>query len=610
MKKITDIICICLVAILFAGVVVLNATQANRPTVSELEKRELASMPELTGESLADGSFFSGVSTFISDTFIGRDKLVALSKQMDTLKGIDYSIGGKDDTFVVINPGGQDTGIPVDSGISDKINEALNNLESGNNDTDTNPPETQEPQDTEDTSDTRETDRIPFDTDPVDSEDTNDTNDTNDTDDTGSGTEPEYEDIPVGMTQLDNGTIEQVTDRIIKGDHVTMLTVSRGDISLTPGSGSSVTAVPTTALGGGAELVWSVSDPKVATIAPAQDGSVNIKAAGAGTCTVSCRTKDGSFTSNCNITVAEITDSGTQQGVEADFLPSGLFIYGDAVYTPAYYNEYASQTYAQAALYYKTLFGSGVRVSLVVSPVSAMVIDNPAITSQISNQKDILDAMAALCDPSINFVDTYTEMYAHRSEYLFFKSDHHWTARGAYYAYAAYSRSIGIEPTPISSFGYEVVNDAYQGTMYSYTYDARVANFYDQVEVYIPTKAHTMTVTDINGYVYDYDSSIVIGHHSYLSFISGDHPYTVINVPENPQDRNVLVLKDSFGNAFVPYLCEIFGNIYVVDVRHSSMNVYEQFKDMGITDIIFMNNIQAANNTAWSSMYMAAVGIY
>ena len=96
---------------------------------------------------------------------------------------------------------------------------------------------------------------------------------------------------------------------------------------------------------------------------------------------------------------------------------------------------------------------------------------------------------------------------------------------------------------------------------------------------------------------------------NYLAFISGDHPYTVINVPDNPQDRNCIVLKDSFGNAFVPFLCEHFGNIFVVDVRHTNMNVYETLSQYNITDIIFMNNIQAANNATWAEMFMNAVGV-
>ena len=91
--------------------------------------------------------------------------------------------------------------------------------------------------------------------------------------------------------------------------------------------------------------------------------------------------------------------------------------------------------------------------------------------------------------------------------------------------------------------------------------------------------------------------------------MAGKSGRSINNVPENPQDRNALVLKDSFGNAFVPYLCEHFGNIIVVDTRYTTMNVYEQLKDYGLTDIIFVNNVQAANSYSWSKKYLAAVGV-
>ncbi len=117
-KKLVDIICAVLVIVLFAAVVVLNVAQADRPTVSELEKRELAQMPAFSFQSLTDGTFFSGISSFISDTFVGRDKLVELSKQMETLKGIDYSVSN-DNTLVILNPGQSDQDT---TDLTDKIN--------------------------------------------------------------------------------------------------------------------------------------------------------------------------------------------------------------------------------------------------------------------------------------------------------------------------------------------------------------------------------------------------------------------------------------------------------------------------------------------------------
>ena len=77
-NKLVDIVCVCVVGALFGGIALWNLVQPNRPVISESEKRKLAAMPEFSVSSLADGSYFAGVSAFISDTFVERDRLVGL----------------------------------------------------------------------------------------------------------------------------------------------------------------------------------------------------------------------------------------------------------------------------------------------------------------------------------------------------------------------------------------------------------------------------------------------------------------------------------------------------------------------------------------------------
>lgn len=627
-QKVVDIVCLCVAGVLFGSVALLNLIQPDRPTESAMEQRSLAEMPAFSLESLADGSFFAETSVFVSDTFLYRDKLVGLSKKMDTLRGIDYSVGGAEDSFVLLdNASGSADGedeaanaaadqiaaafdsllnqpqteaeetpvpavpdVPADSEIieefpeGDTISEEIVAPE-GEIEEEPAPeqhPEPEIPADAAGDVSAETPEEVPAET-PAEAE-------------PEAGTEPEVPAVP-----------EEPAAPV-----VTAIRLSKNTLKLTVGSGSVVSATVDSTAESGAKVRWSISDKTIASISMNPKGGIDVKGVAEGTCTLTCSAGEGDakVQQKCEITVMAVTaQTPADENLTADFLPDGLFIYGDGVYTQAYYSATNSQNYAQTAAYYKTLFGDKTRVSMVVAPVSAMVIDNPTVTSKIPDQKDILDKMAAFADPSVNFVDAYTEMYDHRDEYLFFKSDHHWTARGAYYAYSAFAKSVGLEPTPLDGFDYAVMNDSYHGSMYNYTYDARVKNFVDTIEAFFPRKAHTMTVSAIGGATYNYDKCIVSTNKTYVTFIAGDNPYTVINVPDNPQDFNVLVLKDSFGNAFIPFLCEHYGNIIVVDTRHSGMNVYEQLKDYGLSDIIFVNNIQAANSSSWYSMYMKAVGV-
>jgi len=103
----------------------------------------------------------------------------------------------------------------------------------------------------------------------------------------------------------------------------------------------------------------------------------------------------------------------------------------------------------------------------------------------------------------------------------------------------------------------------------------------DTLIIYTPQKEHSMTVYYATGGFKTYDSCIPTQiSRSYTTIIGGDNPYTVINVPENPQDQNILVFKDSFGNAMIPYLVEHYGNIHIVDPRYAEFNITEFFKDL------------------------------
>lgn len=592
MKKIDKITAIVL-AVLFAAVTGANLFQPNRPTESALEQRTLAKIPAFSLIALTDGSYFSGLSSFFSDTFLGRDALVDAAKEMDTLMGIPYDMGGEEQ-FALLQTGNQTQTGPDASdeeALAEAFDKLMNRTETETT-ADPDVPET-EPAETE-ADETEPPETEPAETEPAETE--------------PAETEPE-ETKPAETEPDETKPAETEPQETTPSQTVNAVTLSRETVRLTIGSGSVVYATVDTSDGKGASVSWSISDKNIATIAKNPGGGIDVKGVAEGECTLYCRSGDQAK-AECKIIVSKVT-SVTQNvdNATADFLTNGMFIYGDGVYTPAYYSESSAKYYAQTMAYYKSLFGKDIRVNVIMTPVSSMVIDNPSVQARISDQGEIQDKVAALMDKSVNFVDVYSEMYAHRDEYLFFRSDHHWTQLGAYYAYRAFAESLDMVPTELKDLNYSVINDSYSGSMYTFTKDSRVKNFKDTIESWTTKKKMTMTVTTSYGGINTYDSCITPYGNNYVSFIAGDNPYTVINVPENPQDKNILVLKDSFGNAFVPYLCEHYGNIIVVDVRYTDMNVYEHLKDYGLTDIVFVNNVQAALSTTWSKMYLKAVGV-
>ena len=203
-------------------------------------------------------------------------------------------------------------------------------------------------------------------------------------------------------------------------------------------------------------------------------------------------------------------------------------------------------------------------------------------------------------------VDTVSALLAHNDEYIYFRTDHHWTALGAYYAYEAVCQALGMEPVDIDTMEVIDMGD-FIGSLYG-----RAKNPWklkrDNLYVYMPQSDITNTV---------YYSSIYSNGQAYPMLTvdanwSDDSKYSVfgtdwpINHLENRDQKgkpNCIVVKDSFGNCFLPFLTQNFENIYAVD--------YRKFRDMPLIQlaeaydcdyVIFMPYLAATQSVDGPSM--------
>ena len=564
MRKVINIITLVIIAALLAAVSLFNIFQTNRPTQSLEEQRTLAEFPVFSWQSLTDGSFFSGIDSFVSDTFIGREQLIALSKKMELARGITSD---KDIVFIPVTPvddvnDEDEFSVPTVTDSPDSAKDPETDIsETSSPDTDlpeTDPPETDSP-------------------------------------------ESEPEDTDPSETDLSDG--------------LTAIILNKENTTLTIGGSVSLNAtVEPEELIESTKISWYVSDKNIVSIR-AESDQIIVTALAEGSVSITAKTKNG-LSAVCEIKVIKSAAPGSDvTGIgdavcsdEPEILTNGMIIYNGAVYSIPYLVEKNARYYAQTMEYYDSLFKDA-QVSSLIAPLSSSLVEEPSLKKRITDQKKMISTIGSYMSDGINNIEIYDELFAHRDEYLYFKSDHHWTQRGAYYAYKIFAESVGFEAAPLSDFEEVLLNDAFQGTMYSYTKDERVKLIYDSVYAYIPPKEHTMTIYYSNGSTKTFDSSITRAYKSYQSFINGDNPYTIINVPENPQDCNILVFKDSYGNAMIPFLTEHYGNILVVDPRYVNFNVYDLLKDYPLRDILFLNNIYNPNVAGWTRNLLRSVGV-
>ena len=159
----------------------------------------------------------------------------------------------------------------------------------------------------------------------------------------------------------------------------------------------------------------------------------------------------------------------------------------------------------------------------------------------------------------LNLVPTYRTLYAD-GEYVYYRTDHHWTTLGAYYAYCDILRAFGMENDIISakSFQKETVATDFRGTF------ASASGFYfvppDSVEVWLLGNEEDFLVT-ADGCFLDggfYNRVHLSGNDKYSVFLDGTHDVVTITKKDGTDRPTLAIFKDSFANSVAPFLAQHF----------------------------------------------------
>ena len=275
----------------------------------------------------------------------------------------------------------------------------------------------------------------------------------------------------------------------------------------------------------------------------------------------------------------------------------GLFLYQNMGMQIFGGSQTMAERYANTINFYTNAL-DGVQVYSMVIPTPIEFYLPPKYQGISPSQKENIELINSHLLPQVKRVDAYSEIEKQKDDYLYFRTDHHWTARGAYAAYLAFCRSAGLEPVALSDMERHQI-DGFLGTYYSQTQDLKLAKTPDFVEYFVPSvKCQTWQYR--RGKPFDPVESTIFasyatgGQNTYGVFLHGDYPLTHIKT-DNKTGRKVLMTKESFGNAFAPFLVSHFDEVFVVDQRYFELNLTDFIREHGVTDLIFVNNIFAAN---------------
>ena len=464
---------LCSAAVLIPSFVGIISVFAPKPTYSELEKRELAKFPEVSGESISDGSFTDEFDAYYGDTFPWREQLITASAKIKSLFGF--------------RPEGK----------------TIYNGDAPSEDTD--------------------------------------------------------EDYALSTNRDD---VLQLVDELMKNPGE--------DKSSDIGDGS----------GKSEENIGTPPDGNTGGQASTDVG--------------------GEYevpTESDEPTVDVNRERGERRGALYVVGDTALEIFGGTTAACEYYGNVINlhaDTYRELV--------NDINVYCMVFPTHTEFAIPDVDRSLSKEQRPCIDTIKNTLDSNVTFVDPYEilkkKFFA--GEYLYFRTDHHWTARGAYYAYTEFAKAAGFSAKPIGDYTTGRI-EKFLGTFYTSTTDPALAANPDYVEYFDIATPYNATYYKRDKTIYKENETLLYRgisniNNGYLCFTGGDQPYIKITT-ENKNGRKIIVFKESYGNAFVPFLVDSFEEIHVADIRTFPYNSALFIKENGITDVLFMNSAMSASTT-------------
>lgn len=204
-----------------------------------------------------------------------------------------------------------------------------------------------------------------------------------------------------------------------------------------------------------------------------------------------------------------------------------------------------------------------------------------------------LNAIDERLSDKVKSVNVYDALSAHVKEDIYMRTDHHWSSLGAYYAAQRFASDAGLPFRDLSAYQ-KNVREGYIGTMYKYSgYNSIIRDNPEPFVTYVPQVTYQTTYYNTKfenprrqDSMFAYYSD---DHKSswYETFIGGDGHEVHIHSDAVSNGRKLLVVKDSYGNALIPFLLYSFEDIYVVDARNFELGLKNFATEHGITDILF-----------------------
>jgi len=271
-------------------------------------------------------------------------------------------------------------------------------------------------------------------------------------------------------------------------------------------------------------------------------------------------------------------------------------VYRDYTLMEAYqYNNKAVKSYIGALNSYTDVFDGNVNLYSIIVPTQ-LEFQNMLYSSLQSSQKTTIDEVASGLDKRYKSVNVYDTLKNNTLDYLYFRTDHHWTADGAYMAYREYCAAAGLTPVEKTDFEKKEYPDLL-GSLYDQSQEEEVKQKPDTLIRYLtdPEGKITLTMRAVeDGKEIEYKGVLFNENQEkikYSAFMGGDHQFAEIKNADCKNKKTLLVFKDSYANAFLPWVVKNYETVIVIDPRSYKGNISEITDEYKIDDFIMFNYV-------------------
>ena len=247
--------------------------------------------------------------------------------------------------------------------------------------------------------------------------------------------------------------------------------------------------------------------------------------------------------------------------------------------------------------------------TVMLVPSTGYIADDvlPTFHDKYNDDEDISKISSTLSKDKIGFVDLrerFKSEYKNGSQ-LYYKTDHHWTTKGAYTGYQELCKALGITPIDDSTLKKDSYPDFY-GTTYS------SSGFWltppDNIEIWSNPKNSdkNISVKITEGANVKTSGSMYFTDHlkeddKYPVFIDGNHALTEIT-NTNAKNGTILLIKDSFSHSLAPFLAENYSKVVLVDLRYYKESVSQLVSTYNPEQVVVLygiDNLATDTDIVW-----------